>query len=326
MSKIRTAVVGLNMGLAHAHAYHLSDQSDLRWVVDLDEAKAAEIARELDCKFTTDWKQVLDDVDAISFATPHHLHAPMAMEAMRAGKHVLIEKPLANTEEDCIHLIKASEEQGVTLMVALIVRFRPHILRLKEAIETEEYGKPINANCWIGGYLKPAPDSWMSKKETLGGGVLFSHGCHYIDLLLSLLGKPVRATGLGTRLGTEWLEGEGTHHSVIQFESGALANLTSTWGVKYKEAPAWLHVHTTEACFLISREKLEVVSAEGRKILYEPAGQVDPKTAALAEVEHFLECIQSGRRPITDGYEALKSHRLIWSIYSQEGIAVNIDL
>jgi predicted dehydrogenase len=149
MEKIRTAVVGLNMGLAHAHAYKLSEQSDLRWVVDLDQAKAAGVAAELDCKYTADWKEILDDVDAISFATPHHLHAPMAMEAIMAGKHVMLEKPLANTEEECLKLIKGAEDKGVTLMLAYIVRFRPGIQRLKEALDNEEYGKPFNANCWI---------------------------------------------------------------------------------------------------------------------------------------------------------------------------------
>lgn len=326
MTKIRTAVVGLNMGLAHAHAYHLSEQSELRWVVDLDLDKAAKVAEELGCGYTSNWKEVLDDVDAISFATPHHLHAPMAMEAIAAGKHVLMEKPLANTEEDCLALIRAAEERGVTLMVAYIVRYRPEVQRLKEAIDNEEYGKPFNANCWIEGLLPPAPGTWFARKETLGGGVLFSHGCHYIDILLWLLGNPVKAIGLGTRLGTEWMEGEGTHHSMMQFESGALAHLVTSWGMPYKDTPALLHVHTPEACFVLKGRTLEVITAEGRKTLYEPSGPAIPNSGALGEINHFLHCIQTGERPLTDGVESLKSHRAVWSIYAQEqeGAAVKL--
>ena len=323
MSKIRTAVVGLNMGLAHAHAYRLSDKSDLRWVVDLDEAKAAKVAEQLGCRYTTDWKEVLDDVDAISFATPHHLHAPMALEAIAAGKHVLMEKPLANTEEDCLKLIRAAEEKGVTLMVAYIVRYRPEVRRLKEAIDNEEYGKPFNAHCWIEAYLPPMPGSWFSRKETLGGGVLFSHGCHYIDILLWLFGRPVEVAGLGTRLGTEWMEGEGTHHALLKFESGALAHLVTSWGIKYKSTPALLHVHTPEACFVLSN-KLEVITADGRKTLCEPREPADQNDTALAECEHFLDCIAKGERPLTDGYEALKSLRVIWSLYAHQGTPVRL--
>ena len=109
MSPIKTAVVGLNMGAAHAWAYHLSDKAELRWVVDLDEEKAKQFAAEMNCRATADWREALADVDAISFATPHHLHYPMAREALRAGKHVLMEKPLANTEAECLELIETAQ-------------------------------------------------------------------------------------------------------------------------------------------------------------------------------------------------------------------------
>lgn len=325
MSKIRTAVVGLNMGLAHAHAYHLSDRSDLRYVVDLDEAKAAKVAEELGCKHTSDWKSILDEVDAISFATPHHLHYPMAMEAIEAGKHVMMEKPLANTEEQCLQLIQAAEDKGVTLMLAYIVRFRPSIIRLKEAIEKEEYGKPFNAQCWIEGYMNPNPGSWFSNKEKLGGGVLFSHGCHYIDILQWMLGNPVEVVGLGTTAGTEWMEGEGTSHSIMKFENGALAHLLCSWGMKYKDSPALLHIHTPEACFVEKGGKLEVITAEGRKTLYEPTKPAVPNSTALAECDHFLECIQTGKRPLTDGVEGLKSHRIIWGVYNHQATPINLN-
>ncbi|MDF2724791.1 MAG: oxidoreductase [Paenibacillus sp.] len=324
MSKVRTAVVGLNMGLAHAHAYHLSERSDLRWVVDLDEEKAAKVAKELNCQHTADWRVALADVDAISFATPHHLHAPMALEAIAAGKHVLIEKPLANTEEDCLKLIQASEDKGVTLMLAYIVRFRPAVQMLKKLLDEQAYGKTINANCWIEGYLSPRPDTWFAKKDMLGGGVLFSHGCHYIDILIWLLGNPVQVAGLGTRVGTDWLEGEGTHHSVLQFESGALGHLVCSWGLQYKSTPALLHVHTTEACFVLAGSKLDVITKDGRQTLYEPTAPAIPNSSALGEVDHFLECIQTGKRPLTDGYEGLKSHRVVWALYSHQGTPVTL--
>lgn len=290
--------------------------------VDLDEEKAAKVASDLGCKYTADWKSILDEVDAISFATPHHLHYPMAMEAIAAGKHVLMEKPLANSEQECLDLIAAAEDKGVVLMVAFIVRFLPAVQRLKEAIENEEYGKPFNAHCWIEGFLNPAPGSWISKKDTLGGGVLFSHGCHYIDILQWLLGTAVEVAGLGTTLGTGWMEGEGTSHSLLKFESGAVAHLIASWGIKYSSSPALLHVHTPQACFILTWDKLKIITEDGSKTLYEPTSSAVPNSSALAECNHFLECIQSGEKPLTDGHESLKSHRIIWSIYQHKGAPI----
>ncbi|MBD2863185.1 Gfo/Idh/MocA family protein [Paenibacillus oceani] len=328
MTKIRTAVVGLNMGLGHARAYALSDKADLRWVVDLDEEKAAKVAEQLGCGYTTDWEKALDDVEAISIATPHHLHLPMGLKAIAAGKHVLMEKPLANSEEQAWELIRAAEAQHVVLMVAYIVRYFPAAQRLIEAIANEEYGKPLNANCFLEGYLPPAPDSWFANKEKLGGGVLFSHGCHYIDLLQAVLGNPVEVAGLGTRLGTEWMEGEGTHHGIMKFESGVLAHITSSWGIKHKNPPALLQIHTTEGCYELSfRSGLhKLVVRKGTEVIALYEDQLDPNRICLAEVEHFLDCIRSGHKPLTDGYEAMKSHQIIWSMYRHQGTPINLKI
>ncbi len=324
MSQIKTAVVGLKMGAAHAWAYHLSEKSELRWVVDLNEELANEMAAEFNCKATSDWKEAMADVDAISFATPHHLHYPMALEAMKAGKHVLMEKPLANTEEECLELIKVAEENNVVLMLAYIVRFWPASKKLQEIIESEKYGKPFNVQCWVEGFLPPRPDEWFAKKDKLGGGVLFSHGCHYVDLMIAFMGKPVRATGLGTRNGTEWMEGEGTSHAIMEFESGAIGEITSSWGMKYSAAPALYHIHTPEACLIMTSAKIEAITENGRETIYENTEEVIPNGSALGECEHFLECIAEGKAPLTDGHGALLSHRTIWAIYNQNGVPVEL--
>lgn len=327
MGKIRTAVVGLSMGLAHAHAYKRADRSELSWVVDLDEEKAKKVAGELGCNYTKDWTSIIDDVDAISFATPHHLHAPYALQAIEAGKHVLIEKPLANSEEDCLKLIKAADEKNVRLMIAYVIRYVPTIRRLKEAIDSGKYGTPINAQGWVQAYLAPTPGSWISRIETLGGGVLFSHGCHYIDILLYLFGDPERVAHFGTRIGTEWMEGEGTSHALIQFKNGVIANLSSSWGMKVTRPPAKYQIHTTTGLIQVENmDKVEYITREGAEVIYErPADFKNfPGGNVIYEIEHFLECIANGARPETDGVEALRSHRTIWAMYESQGVPVNL--
>ncbi|MCD9023850.1 Gfo/Idh/MocA family protein [Cohnella silvisoli] len=328
MGKIRTAVVGLNLGLAHAHAFKKSERSDLRWVVDLDESKAAKTAEELGCNYTTDWTKILDDVDAVSLCTPHHLHAPQALQAIAAGKHVLLEKPLANSEDDCLSIIDAADQKGVTLMMAYVVRYLPAIRKLKEAVDSGKYGKPISAQVWVQTFLNPMPGTWFASKEKLGGGVLFSHGCHYIDILLYLLGEPDRVAQFGTRVGTEWMEGEGTSHGIIEFKSGALAHLVSSWGMKYTNPPALCQIHLTEGLLQLSRDlwSIEAITEQGTTTLFERSPELESTIDMniAFEIEHFLQCIESGDRPETDGYEALKSHRTIWAMSSSTGVQVNL--
>src|SRR5690606_36714881 len=103
-------------------------------------------------------------------------------------------------------------------MIAYVVRYRPAIRQLKALLDSGEYGTPISVQGWVRARLDPMPpDSWFSSIDTLGGGVLFSHGCHSIDILLYLFGDPTDVVHLGTRDGTEWLEGEGTSHAILCF-------------------------------------------------------------------------------------------------------------
>jgi predicted dehydrogenase len=331
MKPIRTAVVGLNMGLYHAHAFSKAERAELTYVVDLDEDKAAKLAAELGCKYATDWTKIIDEIDAVSFCTPHHLHAAQALQAIQAGKHVLIEKPLANSEEECLQLIQAAEEHHVKLMLAFVVRYLPAVRKLKEVLDSGVYGQPIHAQGYQLGLLPPMPpQSWFSRKETLGGGVLFSHGCHYIDILLWLFGEPDRVQSMGTRLGTDWLEGEGTAHSTIQFKSGVLGLLVCSWGTKVSQSPGKYHVHTTDALLELSNDmwKLEAVKKEGkewvRELLY--GGPEDDKPIpggnVRYEINHFLDAITNDTTPETDGRDALLSHRTIWAMYKSEGVPV----
>jgi predicted dehydrogenase len=328
MGKIRTAVVGLGMGLGHAHAYNRSARSELTWVCDLDEEKAAKVAKELGCRYTTDWTTILDDIDAVSICTPHHLHAPQALKAIEAGKHVLVEKPLANTEEDCLKLIEAADRKDVRLMLAYVVRYYPAIRKLKELLDSGKYGTPFNAQGWVQAYLTPVPGTWFSRKDQLGGGVLFSHGCHYIDILLYLFGDPDRVAHFGTRVGTEWMEGEGTSQAIISFKNGVVANLNTSWGIRTARPPAKYQIHTTEGLLQLDNSmwKIEWMTKEGSEVLFDrPADFVNvPGAMVQYEIEHFLESIENGTRPETDGVDALRSHRTIWAMYESQGVPVKL--
>ena len=317
--KIRTAVIGVGMGRAHAHAYKDAARADLRWVVDINEERAATVAAQVGCGYATNFEEILDDVDAVSVCLPHHLHAPVTLKALQAGKHVLVEKPMANTREECLAMIRAAEDRGLTLMVAFPLRYRPNYRVLKEALSDDRYGQVICANGFVHGRLTPQPGSWFSRKDQLGGGVLFSHGCHDIDIMIWLFGMPTRAEYVATRVGTEWMEGEGTAQCVFAFPGGILGNLSVTWGFPYRDQPARLQVHTTEAMLAVTGNNLIIHDKDGRRPLYEePAGSRSPAHGVIDEIEHFLTCIIEGKEPMTHGREAMKSLEVVWDLYARQ--------
>ena len=326
-SMTRLALIGCGgMGGALVRALQLQ-QSRLKVTaaVDLDGARAQAAAERFQgARGFTDFRDVLAEADAVFIALPHHLHHPVGLECLRAGKHVFMEKPLANSEKQCLELIEAAQSSGRTLMVGYCMRFHPMVRRLKELIDSRAYGDVFQVSIWTEQHTEREPGHWMVRAETLGGGQLFSHGCHYIDLLLRLLGRPVRGTHLGTNYGTPWMEREGTSNVAIEFESGALGYHFGTWGAKGTRLGYSIHAHCTEGMIeaALSRGLLSAHTKEGEKVLME----TERGKHVRNEIAHFAECVETGRRPETDGPGSLQGLRVIWRLYDAEEREVVADL
>lgn len=330
---IRIGIVGCgNIGDRHVDQLQTIDPHGvITAVVDIDEEKAKAAAAHFEgVKFATDYRDIYDDVDAVLLSLPHHLHHPIGMDFIKAGKQVLMEKPLANTEEQCLELIETAEKAGIVLMTAYCMRYHPMVVKLKELMDSKIYGDAFNVSLWTEQYTNFGDDSWGSKKDTLGGGQLFSHGCHYIDILLWYLGHPIEGTHVGTNYGTPWMEMEGTSHVSIKFESGAVGYHAGTWGARGTRLGYSFHVHCTKAMLEanFNMGKLTVISVEpnsGHKeeVIFECA----PLNKYLAnEMLHFIDCIQADKKPITDARSSLQSLRVIWKLYDAEQRGVVADL
>jgi predicted dehydrogenase len=314
------------MGHGHAMAYRLaSDKCRLAWVADLDAERAQRTADAAGGEPISDWTARLDEVDAVSICTPHHLHKPMAIEAMRAGKHVLVEKPLANTEADCLEMQRVAREHDVRLMCALVVRYRPAPVWLKQALDEQRWGPIHQISAWTQAFLEK-PGAWFGKLDQLGGGVLFSHGCHYLDIIRWFMGAdPETATMVGSNLGAEWMEGEGTAFCVMKFPGDRIAAYEASWAMRNSILNG-MHVHCRDAIVVTDYDKVEVVRGRGssaeREVVFrsrEPGVPARPGESVLGEIEHFLDCIAEHREPLTDVDDALKTLRLIWRMYEGAG-------
>jgi len=162
MSVVRLGIIGCgSMEEAHEKSLEgLKDKVVVTGTADIIPERAQKAAKLLGAgKAVTDYRDLFDYVDAVLVSLPHHLHYEVGMECLKAGKHVLMEKPLCNTEEQCIKLIQTAEEAKLVLMVAYCMRYNPLIIKLKEIIDSKVYGDVFQVSIWTEQLTKCDKDS-----------------------------------------------------------------------------------------------------------------------------------------------------------------------
>ena len=336
MDFLRIGLIGCGkmMG-AHVRGVQNVDNVEIVAVCDIipENAQAVSDALPNHPKIFTNYKDMIDEVDAVLIALPHDLHYECGMFFALRDKHILMEKPLCNTEEECLSLIETCEARGLTLMCAYPVPFWPGIEKLKALVDSGDYGKVMQMSVWTEQLtvcdINQRP--WAASAR-IGGGQLFSHGCHYIDLMLRFLGNPVEGAHVGTRIGTPWLLKEGTSAVILRFESGAIGYHGATWGARGTRLGYDFQIQTEKAM-------LEYEHMSGEVRVYDENGEHRPgfhdenKNAKYTvvwkrdeamgkmtqhEIAHFTDCVLNHKKPMTDGRSALRSLRVIWELYNAE--------
>ena len=233
MNDIKFAVVGVgNIGKRHLAVVDAEARTEISAICDIepDVVKHFSELYEIPNAYT-DFDEMLENTDAdiISICTPHGLHAEMSIKAAEAGKHILVEKPMALTVKDCHRMIAAAEANGVDLMVVKQNRYNKPIALTKEAVELGKLGKIYMVTCHVlwnrhEGYYRES--NWRGKKS-LEGGALYTQVSHFIDLMIWWFGDVVRTE---TELKTfkQPIEIEDSGISYIEFESGVMGSLVWT--------------------------------------------------------------------------------------------------
>jgi predicted dehydrogenase len=347
MKKIKLGLVGCGaMMAAHLSGIELVESVEITAICDTDQENLQAVKEFLEGIgqhpfVTTDWKTMPDYIDAVMIALPHDLHFECGMFFAYHNKHLLMEKPLCNTEEECVRLIEECESRNLKFMCAYPVRFWPTVVKLKEFLDTGDYGEIMQMSIWTEQYTKyeqkDGGPHWVNTAR-VGGGQLFSHGCHYIDVLLWFLGNPLYGTHIGTRNGTPWMLKEGTSVVTMKFENGAIAYHGATWGARGTRLGTCFQVQT-------ERGMLEYVSGV-REIrfyhengLHKPGeysanhaydvlwkGERNNTKETQHEIKHFVECILEDKTPRTNARQSLQSLRVIWALYNAEANNAIADL
>lgn len=218
-----------HFGAVHARA--MAEVPGLKLVASCRENKAAAqaFADEFGGNSYGDWQSLLADpaVDAVVIATPHHLHEEIAIGAARAGKHILLEKPMAPTSRACDAINAAVAEAGVQLMVGHVMHFALPCLKAMEIIKSGVIGKPVMGSSWmIKLWMESNRRDWHLRTDS-GGGMLMTAGIHALDRLVWLMGEDV--VGVNALAGTFFHEQEADDTALIglRFANGGVGQVQS---------------------------------------------------------------------------------------------------
>jgi 2-desacetyl-2-hydroxyethyl bacteriochlorophyllide A dehydrogenase len=268
ITRLRIGMIGCGeIAMDNARAVADSGNAVLTAVMDVAESVAEDMGQRYSVPFTTSAEALLarDDVDAVLISVPHFLHAPLSVQAARARKHVLVEKPMANTRAEAEAMLAAARENGVQLSVMYAARYLPYVQLSKRILERGQLGKLLGLNLmhyldkpisyWAGGRTGRVASDWRLTREKSGGGILVFNLVHYLDLLRYLTGLDV----------AEAYSTYGTFDSPSQTEDTISITLRYTNGLVGNVAGA----SCVRGASLLSQQ-LRLWGTEGQLIIGEP--------------------------------------------------------
>lgn len=233
---IGVAILGAgDIANVHIEAYlQLAGRCRVVALADIFADKAREKKQKygLDCDVTADYKELLEreDIDLVSICLPPAAHCEAAVDFLKAGKHVLCEKPMAPSLEECDRMIAAAKESGALLSVVAQNRFKPDIFRTKKFLETGALGKlffaQANSLWWRGDNYYDL--WWRGTWEKEGGGCTFIHAVHHIDLFLWLMGDLEEVSASVANENHNNSEVEDVSISTLRFKNGAVGLMVAS--------------------------------------------------------------------------------------------------
>ncbi|WP_308638788.1 Gfo/Idh/MocA family protein [Paenibacillus silvisoli] len=349
---IRIGIIGAgNIGSVHASQFsQLGELCQLTAITDAFLPLAEQRAREYGIAEVMASPEALirsENVDAVIIGVPNQYHAELAVQAIEAGKHVLLEKPMGINAAAARQILKASQASDRVVMIAHQMRWESVPMQIKEQIDRGELGRIYTAKTgWYRRKGIPGWGTWFTRSDQSGGGPLIDIGVHMLDLALYLMGnpKPVsvygatyaefgpKRKGIGTWGKPNWdgvYDVEDLATALIKMEDGSTLSLEVSWAV---------HMDTDNTPFvhLMGTEGGASYRGANGKLLTEKFNK--PMEIALSKPEndeserlrlsrHFLLCIKEGKQPITSALSGFTNNLVLDAIYesSRTGHEVKLD-
>jgi Predicted dehydrogenases and related proteins len=330
MSKVRVAVIGCGSISKHRHIPEYASNENVELVAFVDPVieRAEEYAAKHGGKAFADYETMLAEVkpDAVSVCTPNYLHASMAIAAANAGAHVLVEKPMAVTDEEAAAMIEAAAKNGVKLMVGHNQRLMPPHVKAKQILESGVLGRVLTFRTSFG---HPGPDgwsidgagSWFFRKPEAIMGAMGDLGVHKSDLIRYLLNDEV--SEVAAFIGTIDKAGDVDDNAnvVVRMQSGAIGSLVASW-TYYKGEDNSTVLWCEKGVMKIGTHPEDQVIVELRDGSVEKhrVGEISTNTKQLSSgvVDAFIDSIVNDTVPAIPGEEGRKSLKVILSAFESQ--------
>ena len=349
MQPLKTGLVGCGkVGHLHAKAFSRLPESRFVAVCDSDFQRAQQFAAEYKVQAYRDVEEMIaqSELESLNVCTPHPLHADSAVKAAQAGVHVLIEKPLASSLEDCDAILDAANKRGVKIGTVCQRRFYAPCQRIRRAIDEGKIGRPVLGSVAMYGWRDQAyykSDPWRGTWKGEGGGVLVNQAPHQLDLLQWYMGPIDELFGFWDNLNHPYIEVEDTAIALLRFKNGALGNIA----VSNAQNPALygkVYVHGSNGASLGVQTDGGAMFIAGMSTISEPPindlWTVPGEQELLkrwqkedsdlfnsinameyyhqVQIEDFLQAILQSRDPLVTGGEGRKTVEIFTAIYRSQ--------
>lgn len=342
-------IIGCGM-IANFHAKAVGDLRGARVVACYDAvpASADRFAAAQGCKPYHHLKDMLADpeVDVVTIGTPSGAHMEPAVAAARAGKHVIVEKPLEITLSRCDKIIRECEKAGVKLSAIFPSRFHQSTVELKKAVDGGRFGRLTLGEAYVKWFRTQAyydSGAWRGTWELDGGGALMNQAIHSVDILTWLMGPVVEITAHTGLIAHERIAVEDVAVATLKFASGALGVLEASTAV-YPGYLKRIEVHGSEGSAAMEEEDVvawdfakkgrgdAAVLAKMKARVSTAGGAADPSAIGhhghTEQFKDVLEAIRENRAPAVDGPEGRRSVEIILGVYkaAETGKVVKLPL
>jgi predicted dehydrogenase len=330
----KIALVGVGAAAQVNHIPALKKVAGLELVAlcDRDSEKAQRVAQKFGVPHSVGRIEdlfAMEDLDAIDICTPNYLHAPMAVAALEAGKHVFCERPLARSSAEAEAMTKAAKKADRVLACAVQHRFRPDAQLLRRFVEKGDLGDIFMAKAgWLRLKTQWDSDEWRRQKRESGGGVVLDLGFQMLDLSLWVLGQPkvvsVTAAVHRNRKG----EVEDSATAFFRLESGASLTLELTWGLLMEKDFAYLNLFGSGGAALLNPFRVHK-GMHGTLVNVTPTFETPRnqyRQSMEAQAQDFVDTLRSGRKPMGSVDEVLGVMELLDAVYrsAEQGKEVKV--
>jgi len=318
---VNFGVIGLGMGRYHLEGYLKAPNCNLIGIADIDENRLNDCKNRYGIENAfKDYHDLLalKELDAVSVALPNYLHKPVSIDALNAGKHVMVEKPMALNAAEGQEMLETAKKQGLILMLHFNNRYRGDIQMIKKFVDTGEFGDIYYAKTgWVRRRGVPGAGSWFSNKKLSGGGPLIDLGVHVIDMTMYMMGcpKPVAVSGCAVQAFPEYskygtFDVEDFASAYIRFENGATMAVEVSWAQNCPSEKQFSEIYGTKAGASLSPL---VIWTEQNGILTD----IEPKSLrGISQFEHFADCILNKKTPISSAQDGVTMMKILDAIYA----------